>query len=346
MARSAAGGSLPRYIGQRLLLVIPMIWVILTAVFFLLRVAPGDPISASVGGRLSDQALEQRREAAGLNRPLIVQYFDYLGDVVRFDFGKATDGTPITHIIRDNGGATLTLTLAAFLVALVIGIPLGLIAGRYRDNAGDVTIRLFGIVTYAAPVFVTGILFQLIFVTKLGWLPYSSDMATAPTQYVIDQNVTTHIALIDVALAGEWEAFREILWHLVLPALTLGLLICGVFIRLVRVNMLQTLQGDYIEAARARGIKEGRVIRKHAFRNALVPVITIIGLQFALLLSGAVLTEATFNWPGLGFQILDAINNRDYIAVQGIVIFLAMVVVIVSVLIDIVNALIDPRVRY
>jgi peptide/nickel transport system permease protein len=346
LARSAGGGSLPRYIGQRLLLVIPMIWVILTAVFFLLRVAPGDPISAAVGGRLTPEALEQRREAAGLNRPLIVQYFDYLGDVVRLDFGQATDGTPVTHIIRDNGGATLILTLAAFLVALVIGIPLGLIAGRYRDNAADASIRLFGIFTYAAPVFVTGILFQLIFVTKLGWLPYSSDMATAPTQYVIDQNVTTHIPLLDVALAGEWEAFREVLWHLLLPAVTLGLLICGVFIRLVRVNMLQTLQGDYVEAARARGIKEGRVVRKHALRNAMVPVVTIIGLQFALLMSGAVLTEATFNWPGLGFQLLDAIQNRDYIAVQGITVFFAIVVIIVSVLIDIVTALIDPRVRY
>ncbi len=323
-----------------------MIWVILTAVFLLLRVAPGDPISASVGGRLSEAALDQRREAAGLNRPLIVQYFDYLGDIIRLDFGRATDGTPITHIIRDNGGATLTLTLAAFLVALVIGIPLGLIAGRYRDSAGDASLRLFGIVTYAAPVFVTGILFQLIFVTKLGWLPYSSDMATAPTQYVIDQNITTHLPLLDLALAGEWEAFREVLWHLLLPAVTLGLLICGVFIRLVRVNMLQTLQGDYVEAARARGIKEGRVVRKHAFRNALVPVITIIGLQFALLLSGAVLTEATFNWPGLGFQFLNAVTNRDYIAVQGITIFFAIAVVMISVLIDIVNALIDPRVRY
>jgi peptide/nickel transport system permease protein len=345
LARTAAG-SLPRYIGQRLLLVIPMIWVILTSVFLLMRVAPGDPISASVGGRLSEQALEQRREAAGLNRPLIVQYFDYLGDVVRLDFGRATDGTPVTHIIRDNGGATLTLTLAAFLLALIIGIPLGLIAGRYRDSTSDASIRLFGIVTYAAPVFVTGILFQYIFVGKLGWIPYSSDIATAPTQYVIDQNITTHIALLDVALAGEWDAFREVLWHLLLPAVTLGLLICGVFIRMVRVNMLQTLQGDYVEAARARGIKEGRVVRKHAFRNALVPVMTIIGLQFALLMSGAVLTEATFNWPGLGFQLLDAINNRDYITVQGIVVFLAIVVVVVSVLIDIVNALIDPRVRY
>jgi peptide/nickel transport system permease protein len=193
---------------------------------------------------------------------------------------------------------------------------------------------------------VTGILFKILFVEKLGWLDYSSDIATAPTQYLISQNETTHIALLDVALAGEWEAFEEILWHLVLPAVTLGLLICGVFIRLVRVNVLQALKGDYVEAARARGIGEGRVMRKHALRNAMVPVITIIGLQFALLLSGAVLTEATFNWPGLGFRVYQGILDRDYITVQGIVTFLAMIVVLVSVIIDIVGALIDPRVRY
>ena len=341
-----AGGSLPRYIGQRLLLMIPMIWVILTLVFLLMRVAPGDPVSASVGGRLSEEALDARREAAGLNRPLWEQYFEYLGDAVRLDFGTATDGTPITEIIVDNGGATLTLTMAAFLVALVLGIPLGLIAGRFRDSAGDVGIRLFGIVTYAAPVFVTGILFKILFVEKLGWIQYSSDIATAPTEFLISENEITHIALLDLALVGEWAAFEEVLWHLVLPAVTLGLLICGVFIRLVRVNVLQALKGDYVEAARARGVGEGRVLRKHALRNAMVPVITIIGLQFALLLSGAVLTEATFNWPGLGFRVYQGILDRDYIAVQGIVTFLAIVVVVISVVIDIVGAMIDPRVRY
>ena len=342
----AAGGSLPRYIGQRLLLMIPMIWIILTLVFLLMRVAPGDPVSASVGGRISEEALEARREAAGLNRPLWEQYFEYLGNAVRLDFGNAQDGTPITDIIIDNGGATLTLTLAAFLVALVLGIPLGLVAGRFRDSAGDVGIRLFGIVSYAAPVFVTGILFKILFVEKLGWIQYSSDIATAPTKFLISQNEVTHIPIIDLVLAGEWEALKEVLWHLVLPAFTLGLLISGVFIRLVRVNVLQALKGDYVEAARARGIGEGRVLRKHAFRNAMVPVITIIGLQFALLLSGAVLTEATFNWPGLGFRVYQAITDRDYIAVQGIITFLAVVVVIVSVIIDIVGAMIDPRVRY
>lgn len=345
MAESA-GGSLPRYIGQRVLLMIPMIWVILTAVFLLMRVAPGDPVSASVGGRLSQEALDARREAAGLNRPLYEQYFEYLGNVARFDFGQSSDGTPVTDLIVDNGGATLTLAVSAFLIALLLGIPLGLLAGRFRDTAADVSIRTFGIVSYAAPVFVTGILFRILFVEKLGWVPYSSDIATAPTKFVISQNQTTHIDLLDVALAGEWEAFREILWHLVLPAFTLGLLICGVLIRLVRVNVLQALKGDYVEAARARGVGEGRVMRKHALRNAMVPVITIIGLQFALLLSGAVLTEATFNWPGLGFRVYQGILDRDYIAVQGIVTFLAMVVVFVSVVIDIVGALIDPRVRY
>ena len=154
---SVAGGSLPRYIAQRLLLLIPMIWLVLTLVFLLLRVAPGDPVSAAVGGRLAEDELDRRRESLGLDRPLLVQYLEYLGQVVRLDFGNAlTDNRPVTEIITDNGGATLTLTVGAFLIALLIGVPLGLLAGRRRDSVRDVVIRIFGIVTYAAPVFVTG----------------------------------------------------------------------------------------------------------------------------------------------------------------------------------------------
>jgi peptide/nickel transport system permease protein len=192
-------------------------------------------------------------------------------------------------------------------------------------------------------VFFWGFLFQLFFAGYLGWFP-SSGMATPVTTFEVPTR--THILLIDAIIAGNTDAIADILWHLVLPSVTLGLLLCGVFIRLVRVNILQTLQGDYVEAARARGIGERRVLRAHAFRNALVPVITVIGLQVALLLSGAVLTEATFNWPGLGNELVDYLLLRDYAAVQGLVTFFAVVVVVVSLLIDIVNALIDPRVRY
>lgn len=340
---SNQSGSLPRYIGQRLMLMIPMIWILLTLVFVLLRVAPGDPVSASVGGRLSEAALDVRRHQMGLDRPLVVQYWDYLSSAARLDFGTTfTDSQPVLNIIRDNGGATLSLTLAAFLVALLIGIPLGILAGRFRDTPLDVSARVFGIVTYAAPVFFVGILAKIYIAIPLG-LPTSGD-ASPITKFEVKP--ITHILLIDVLLSGDSTAIKDVLEHLLLPALTLGLLICGVFIRLVRVNILQTMQSDYVEAAQARGLSNGKVMRNHAFRNALVPVITVVGLQVALLLSGAVLTEATFNWPGIGHKLVEYIEGRDYGAVQGIITMFAVVVVVISLLVDIVNALIDPRVRY
>jgi len=339
---SAGSGSLPRYIGQRLLLIIPMIWVLLTLVFVLLRVAPGDPVTASVGDKLSAEALAERRAALGLDRPLIVQYLDYLGDIATLNFGKTiSDNRPIIDIIRDNGGATLTLTIGAFLFALAIGIPLGLLAGRHRDSARDVVIRVFGVVTYAAPVFFTGLMF-VILVAPLGWPTF--DIASPMTKFTVEP--VTHILLVDAMIAGDGAAVVDVLKHHLLPSFTLGLLLSGVFIRLVRVNLLQTLKGDYVEAARARGIPERFVIRRHAFRNALVPVVTVIGLQVALTMSGAVLTEKTFNWPGLGTQLIVYITARDYAAIQGIVTFFAVVVVVVSLLVDIVTAIIDPRVRY
>jgi peptide/nickel transport system permease protein len=341
---AAQSGSLPRYIVQRLLLLIPMVWLTLTLVFLLMRVAPGDPVTASVGGRLPPQALEARREALGLNEPLIKQYWDYLSGVLQGDLGKTiTDNTPITDIIKDNGGATLELTVAAMLFALVIGLPLGLLAGRYRDTPADGGIRMFGIVTYAAPVFFVGILFQLLFLNVFSGWPLLGQ-STPITEFTVPTR--THILLLDAMIAGDGSATVDVLKHLMLPAITLGLLICGILIRLTRVNVLQTLQADYVEAARARGIPERKVVTAHAFRNALVPVITIIGLLVALLLGGAVLTEQTYAWPGLGSQLITYINQRDYAAVQGIITLFAIVVVVISILIDIINALIDPRVRY
>lgn len=340
---SAGAGSLPRYVVQRLLLMIPMIWLVITLVFLLLRVAPGDPVSAAVGGKLSEQALDERRAALGLDRPLIVQYLEYIGNVATLNLGHTiSDNRPVIDLIRDNGGATLTLSVGAFVIALLIGIPLGLMAGRRRDSAGDVAARLFGIVTYAAPVFFIGLMAQIWIAAPLGWP--TSDIASPITKFEVP--TVTHILLVDAVIAGNWEATWDVLAHHALPCIVLGLLLCGVFIRLVRVNMLQTLKGDYVEAARARGIPEKYVMRRHAFRNALVPVITVIGLQVALTLSGAILTERTFNWPGLGTQLYDYLIARDYVAVQGLVTFFAVIVIVISLVIDIVNALIDPRVRY
>ncbi len=340
---SAQAGSLPRFIFQRILLVLPMMWISLTLVFLLLRVAPGDPVTAALGGKLSPQAINLRRHELGLDKPLISQYWEYLSNVARGNFGTTfSDHQTIIAVVKENGGATLSLSVAAFLVAIVIGIPLGLLAGRRRDTASDASIRLFGIVTYAAPIFFVGLLLQLYVAPRVG-LPTSRESDTEITYAVPTR---THILLIDSMLSGNGAAVRDVLAHLVLPAFTLGLLLCGVFIRLVRVNILQTMQSDYVEAAQARGIKQGKVMRNHAFRNALVPVITVVGLQVALLLGGAVLTESTFNWPGIGNKLVGYINARDYGAVQGIITLFAVVVIIVSLVVDIVNALIDPRVRY
>ena len=262
-----------------------------------------------------------------MDDPLIVQYFDYLGDVATLDLGETiTDNREVTDVIVESGGATLTLTLAALLVAIGLGLPLGLLAGRYRDTALDGSLRVFGILTYAAPVFFVGLLAQLTFGSILGWLPTSGE--ADPITFVPE---VTHILLIDALIAGDTAAFRDALLHLILPAVTLGLLVTGVFLRLTRVNVMQALKGDYIEAARARGIGERSVVIRHAFRNALVPVITVMGLQVALLLSGAVLTEVTFDWPGLGSELLVYLNERDYIAVQGIITIFALVVVVVSI---------------
>jgi peptide/nickel transport system permease protein len=320
-----------------------MMWMLMTMVFLLMRVAPGDPISAALGGKLSPQALAAARHQAGLDKPLIVQYWDYLSSVVRLDFGKTfTDNQPVINVVRDNGGATASLVLAAFVIALAVGIPLGLLAGRLRDTAPDIFVRVFAIISYAAPIFFVGLLAQIYVAPPLG-LPTGGE-ASPETLYVVPER--THILLIDAFLSGDRQAITDVLQHIALPALVLGIGICGVFIRLVRVNILQTVQSDYVEAAQARGISRGKVMRNHAFRNALVPVITVIGLQVALLLSGAVLTETTFNWPGLGQKLFKYISGRDYGAVQGIITLFAIVVIVVSLLIDIINALIDPRVRF
>lgn len=344
MASSASTGSLRRYLLVRLALAPVFLFLILTVLFVLLRVAPGDPVTASLGGRASQSQIAEAREASGLDDPLAKQYFDYLSGVVRGDFGDPyTDPRSVTRIVADRFPATVELTLVAMIIAVTIGILVGARAARFRDGPFDVGGRLFGVLTYAAPVFWVGILAQLLFSVKLNWLPSGNRVSADIPVADLD---TTGYYLIDALIHRDGRFLVDTLEHLILPGVTLGLVISGVFVRMVRVNMLQTLRSDYVEAARARGVPERRVLYRHAFRNALIPVITIMGLQFSLLLGGAVLTETTFSWPGLGSALVDFLNARDYAAVQGIVTFFAIVVVVVSLAIDLINGLVDPRVRY
>jgi peptide/nickel transport system permease protein len=338
------GTSLRAYLLTRIALAVPTVLILLTLVFLLMRVAPGDPIQSALGGHVSQEEIEKRKAAAGYDRPILTQYAEYLGDALTLNLGTTlTDRRSVTSIITENGSATLELTVFAFAIAVFVGVSIGLLAGRFRDTWIDTSGRLFGIVIYAFPVFFLGFLAQLLFGSVLGWLP-TSGRASPLVQFELD--TPTHLYLIDSLITGNWSAFWDVVQHLILPAVTLGLVISGVLIRLVRVNLLQTMKGDYVEAARARGISERRITIHHAFRNALVPVVTVAGLQFAILLGGAVLTEQTFNWPGIGAELVRYLDNRDYIAVQGIITIFALAVVIISVLIDVVTAFIDPRVRY
>lgn len=343
---SSSSSSLRTYLITRLLLVIPMVWILITLVFFVLRVV-GDPIQSAFGGRLSAQEIAVRRHQAGLDKPLLTQYFHYLGGVVHGDFGTSlTDHTRVSHILIVNGAATLELTFWAFLVALFIGVPLGRVAARHRDRLPDVALRLFGVLAYAIPIFFLGLLLQLLFGIKLGWLPTSGRASPDVELAINNVSPNTHVYLFDAIQYGNVHDIVDVLKHTVLPALTLGLYQSGIFLRLVRVNLLQTLRADYVESARARGVPERQVVRKHAFRNALIPVVTVMGLQVAALLGGAVLTETTFEWQGLGYRLAYYLQREDYVAVQGIVTAAAIVVALVSFLIDVIAAVVDPRVRY
>jgi peptide/nickel transport system permease protein len=333
---------LRRYLLTRLALTAPLLLLLLTATFLLLRVAPGDPVTATLGERASDERAEELRRSLGLDDPLWQQYASYVGGALRGDFGRAiTTDIPVWKTITEKFPATLELTVAAMLVAIAVGIAVGAASARFRDTPLDVAGRLLGIVLYAAPIFWVGILFQLLFSVELGWLPTGGR-----TTAFSEPRHLTGLYTVDALLSGNFSALGEALRHLALPAVTLGLVIGGILVRLVRVNMLQALRSDHVEAARARGLPERSVVLRHALRSALVPVVAVVGLQLALLLSGAVLTEATFSWPGLGQTLYDFLQDRDYTAVQGLVTFYALFVVAVSLLIDVVSAWVDPRIRY
>src|SRR5215218_9551282 len=342
----SGGGGLGRYLLVRFLLIFPTIFILVTLVFVFMRTT-GDPITAALGGRLPADQLAERIHQAGYDRPLITQYLSYLGDLVHGDFGTTlSDRRPLTDVLTTFGGATLELAFYALLVAFIVGIPLGRLAAYLRDRWPDATLRVLAILFYATPVFFFGLLLKLVFAVNLGWLPVAGRASTGAEIQLSTLPNPTGLYLVDAIKLGNPEVIRDVLKHAVLPAIALGLLTAGVFLRLVRTNVIGTLGMGYVEAARSRGVPERRLLKKHAYRPALIPIITVIGLQIALLLSGAVLTEETFEWKGLGFQLVQYVRARDFVAVQGIVVLLAVMVAITNFIVDVIAALIDPRVRY
>jgi peptide/nickel transport system permease protein len=344
--KSGSGGGLWRYLVVRFLLIIPTIFILVTLVFLLMR-ATGDPITAALGGKLTPAQLAERIHAAGYDRPLIVQYLEYLGQIFTGNFGNTiSDNRPVTEVLLTYGAATLELAFYALIVAFIVGIPLGMLAAYFRDKVPDAFLRIFAILCYATPVFFAGLLLKLVFSVWLGILPVAGRASTGAELQMQTLPNKTGIYLIDAIQTGDPEVLGDVLSHAVLPGIALGLLTAGVFLRLVRTNLIGTLGTDYVDSARSRGVNEFRLVRKHAYRPALIPIITVMGLQIALLLGGAVLTETTFEWKGLGFQLAQYLQARDFVAVQGIVALLAVIVAITNFVVDIIAALIDPRVRY
>ena len=341
-----SGGNLGRYILVRFLLIFPTIFILVTMVFILMRTI-GDPITASLGGKLPPLELEKRIHEAGYDRPVFVQYFEYLGKVFTGDFGTTlSNNRPVVELLANYGAATLELAFYALIVAFIVGIPLGMLAAYLRDKWPDAILRVFAILCYATPVFFAGLLLKLVFAVGLDVLPVAG-RATTRTELAMNRLPhKTNIYLIDALQLGSPAAVGDVLTHAVLPAIALGLLTAGIFLRLVRTNVIGTLSMDYVDSARSRGVSEFRLVRKHAYKPALVPIITVIGLQIALLLGGAVLTETTFEWKGLGFILAEYLKARDFVAVQGIVALLAVIVALSNFIVDIIAAVIDPRVRY
>jgi len=326
-----------------------MIFILLTAVFVVMRVLPGDPVAMHFEKMASPSAVEAMKVQLGLDKPIWAQYVYYVIGLFTGNLGKSMqDYSPVAQQIFSAFPATLELAICSMLVAGLIGVFLGVEASKAYNKPKDHVIRLFGIITYATPVFFLGMIFQIIFGVWLHWLPTGGRIT--PGMEPLGLNVggihfSTGLYTIDSLLEGNLIKFGLSVKYLLLPSLTLGLILCGVFIRLTRTNMFDTMRQDFVTAAKARGLKDRTVTYRYALRNAFLPVLTMMGLEFALLLAGAILTETTFSWPGLGRYIVDRINFRDYTAIQGAVVVFGIFVSIVSLIVDLLYAYLDPRIR-
>jgi peptide/nickel transport system permease protein len=338
--------ALLRYLAARLALAPLMLWLIASLVFLLLRLAPGDPIDALLGTRAPESARAALRAQLGLDQPLLQQYGSFLGKLLHGDLGASlTNQEPVTAVIQQSLPASLELGLVALLLAAVVGLAVGFSGIARPEGRLDLAGRLYGIGTYALPPFWAAMVVQLVFAVWLGWLPVGGRFP--PTLLPPDgSGFYLFDSLRSGLVTGQWKQLAGSVRHLVLPAATLGLLLSGIFANALRLNLRRTLGSDYVEAARSRGLGEARVVLRHALPNALLPVLTITGITVASLIGGALLIEVTYSWPGIAFRLQEAIGQRDYPLVQGIVVVVAGLVVLVTVVVDLVVALLDPRISF
>ncbi len=343
--------SLKIYIITRALLTIPMILILVTIVFLIVRVLPGDPVILHFGKQIAPGAAEQVRHLLGLDAPIYIQYLNYIFGLFHGNLGTAfTNYQPVAQQVFSAFPGTLELSIFSIIIAIVLGIVLGVRSSRKYGSTEDTAIRTYGAVTYAIPIFFLGLVLQAIFGIGLHILPATgriSGLVGVPTGGTFfGVHIQTGLYTVDSLLAGNLYQFIDSIRHLILPSITLGVYISGVFVRITRSNMLEVLGQEYVTAARARGLREDTVLYAYGLRNALLPVLTVMGLQFAALLGGAILTETTFAWGGLGTYIFGAIQAYDYTAIQGAVVFFGVLVAVVSLFVDLLYAYLDPRIKY
>jgi peptide/nickel transport system permease protein len=330
------------YILRRLAHTIPVLLGVATVVFLALRLIPGDPAIALAGEKASPETIERMREELGLNRPLPVQYVEFVSRIATLHLGRSIrTGGDIASELVTNFAPTIELSLAALFVALAIGLPAGVLAAIRRHSPIEYITMVGSLVGISMPVFWIGLMLIYWLGAQAGWFPLSGTVSNT-----VDIPAVTHFYTIDALLSGDAAAFGDVLWHLVLPAITLSTITMAIVSRMARSSMLEVLSSDYLTTARAKGLREYSVVMAHALKNALIPVVTVVGLQFGALLSGAVLTETVFGRVGVGRYVVTAIGARDYPVVQGTVIVVALFVIAINLIVDITYAALDPRIRY
>src|SRR5215217_466974 len=331
-----------RYVTRRLLLAVPVLLGIMTAVFIMVQLIPGDPATAMAGDKGSVEQLTRIREELGLNRSLPVQYAYFLKAAFTLNFGDSIrTNQPVAGELRQFFGATIELSAAALIITLVIGIPAGIIAATHRSTLLDYGTMVVALIGISTPVFWAGIVLIYIFSFRLGLFPIGGIIGTG-----IRLDRITDAYVLDSVLTGNWPALRSSVHHLLLPAFVLSTIPMAIVARMTRSSMLEVLGHDYMRTARAKGLRERLVVARHALKNALIPVVTVIGLQFGGLLSGAFLTETVFARPGVGRYVVTAIGARDYPVIQAVVLLIAVLFVLINLAVDLIYAFLDPRIHY
>lgn len=336
--------SFSQFIARRLFLLVFMLLGVMALTFFLSRVIPGDPAQLMAGLRASQTQVDNMRTRLGLDKPVPEQFVIFLGDLLQGDLGKSLmNNRQVTENLQQFFPATVELALFAFLLATLIGVPLGVLAALHKDSWLDHLSRVGALAGIAFPSFWLGIVLILIFFFQLGWLPSGRRISVSA---MIRYTPITNLLLVDGILSGNWPLFTEALRHLILPAVTLSLGPLARLMRFTRAVMLQEIDKAYVTTARSKGLRERGIIRRHTLRNALIPIVTLMGLTLGSLLGGSVLVETIFNWPGIGSYAFDAVFNLDYPSIVGVTLLSTVVILLINLAVDILYAYLDPRIRY